>query len=175
MTHPLQPLPDETPSLVPPPRLPPILRGLIPPSGGGGGGGWRRPWRLRMRVLAIILLAAGGTSIALGVWLVPTRAPTFAVAGLFIAAQCYGRRRLLRSPDFDLFPAKIYLGAICGGAAGELLGQLVFHISPGAPRGALWLAVGAAGIGGACGALLGALCTMAVGGLIGGWLLWRNN
>src|SRR5258708_4332168 len=91
MTHPLQPLPDETPSLVPPPRLPPILRGLIPPSGGGGGG-WRRPWRLRIRVLAVILLAAGATSIALAVWLIPMRAPTFAVAGLFIAAQFYRRR-----------------------------------------------------------------------------------
>ena len=177
MTYASQPLPDESPSLVPPRRVPPILRGLIPPSGGRGGGlggGWRRPWWLRMRLLAIILLALGVASLALVVWLVPQRTSTFAVAGLFIAVQFYRRRRLVRSPDFDLFPAKIYIGAICGGMAGELLGQLIFHISPGAPTGALWLAVGAAGIGGGCGALLGALCTTVVAGLVGGWVLWRN-
>ena len=177
MTYASQPLPDESPSLVPPRRLPPILRGLIPPSGSGGGGlagGWRRPWRLRMRLLALALFAMGVTSLALVVWLVPQRAPTFAVAGLFIAVQFYRRRRLIRSPDFDLFPVKIYIGPICGGMAGELLAQLVFHISPGSPTGALWLAVGAAGIGGGCGALLGAFCTMLVAGFVGGWVLWRN-
>ena len=174
MTDALQPVPEERPALVPPPRVPPVLRGLVPPPGGGGFGSYRRPSWLWLRFVALTLVVLGAGSLALLVWLVPQRAPAFSIAAVFVALQVYRRRRLFRSPQFDLLPAKIYIGAISGGAVGELIGQVVFHISPGAPTGVLWLAAGAVGIGGACGVAFGALTTIAVGGLVGGVMLWRT-
>ena len=172
MSYASQPLPDETPSLVPPPRLPPVLRGLLPPSGGGGGGGTGRYRPPHLFLLVVFLWGTGVSALIFAAWLVAQRPTTLAVAIIAVAIQVYRRRHLLRSPHFDLFPAKIYIGAIAGGIIGELLSQIVLHIDPGAPTGLLWLLAGAVGIGGGAGVLLAAFCTAAVGGLVGGWMLW---
>ncbi len=170
-----QPLPDERPRLVPPTRLPPVLRGLVPPTGGGGYGsvGRRLPWRFY--VLVALLLTVGVSSLAFILWLLPKRPVTFAAALIGVGIQLYRRRHQLRSPDFDLFPGNIYIGAIGGGVIGELLSQLLFHVDPGAPTGALWLLAGAVGIGGGCGVAFAAFVTGALAGLVGSWIIWRNH
>jgi len=168
-----QPLPDETPSLVPPARVPPVTTGTMPPSGRGGGG---RPYSFRwFRILALTLLTGGVGALAVLAWAIPKRAPTLVVALLFLAIGLIRHRRELRSPESDFFPGELYRWSIAGGVVGELVAQLVFHIDPGAPATLLWLLLGAGGIGGACGFGVGALGSLGVTGVVGGWTIWRNS
>jgi len=167
-----QPLPDETPSLVPPARVPPVTAGAIPPSGGAGG----RSFSLRrFRILAVVLMVCGAGSIAIIPWAITQRPPTLLVALLFVATGLLRRRRAFRSPTFDFLTGEIYYWSIAGGVVGELVAQLALHIDPGAPTSWFWLVLGAGGIGGACGIGIGILCSLAVTGLLGGWKIWRTS
>jgi len=125
--------------------------------------------------MALILLISGIAAFALLTWTVPKRAPTLLVALLFVAIGLFRRRREIRSPSFDFLPGEIYKWSIAGGVVGELVAQLVFHIDPGAPTSLVWLLLGAGGIGGACGIGVGALSSMGVIGVVGGWMIWRNS
>ena len=172
-----QPLPDETPGLVPPSRVPPVATGTIPPLGGYGGGGGRHVTPRRFRIIALILSICGVAALALLIGLIPRRAPTFLVALAFVTVGFVRRRHGLwsRSHWLEFSKGEIYLWSIAGGVIGELVAQLVFHIDPGAPLTPLWLLLGAAGIGGACGIGVGALASMTVTGVVSGWTIWRNN
>ena len=170
-----QPLPDETPGLVPPARVPPVTTGTIPPSGWQGGGGGRRVSLHRLRIIAIILVICGVAALALLMALIPRRAPTFLVALAFVAIGLLRRRGWIRSHRLEFPTGEIYVWAIAGGVVGELVAQLIFHIDPGAPTGLGWVLLGAGGIGGACGVGVGGLASMAVMGLVSGWTIWRSS
>lgn len=143
------PSPDETPSLVPPARVPPVATGTMFPPGGGGGG---PPVSLRrFQIMGLILLISGVAALAVLIWAIPQRAPTLLVALGSVAAGLFHRRRDIRSGTLGFFPGELYVWSIIGGVVGELVAQLVFHINPDAPRSVIWLLIGAVGIGGACG------------------------
>jgi uncharacterized membrane protein len=125
--------------------------------------------------MALILLMFGVAAFALLTWTIPKRAPTLLVALLFVATGLFRHRREFRSHRFDGLPGEIYKWSIAGGVVGELVAQLVFHIDPGAPTTLLWLLLGAGGIGGACGIGVGALSSLAVTGVVGGWTIWRSS
>jgi len=171
-----EPTPDERLAGIPPPRLPPVSRGLNPPPPPGGSSQYRlRRWLL-LAIGSVAVLSGLGAA-ALAVWLVPQRIPTSIGALLGVAVGVYTSSRALGRLDVETSFGHLLLGAIAGAVLGELLRQLVFHLDPGAPKGALWLLVGALGMGGACGVIAVLVANAGIVAVLGAKLLllsWRT-
>jgi hypothetical protein len=169
-----EPVRVEPSARVPSPSLPPVLRGVLPPPPPGGAGhyGRIRPWLFLL--FLIIFVISGAVVIGLGVWLIPRRPPTAIGALIGLAPACYFCRSRLRELDVRGFIGWLLLGGIGGAALGELAGQLIFHIDPGAPTSAGWLILGALGIGGACGVIAALIVNSGIMTILGARLMWRT-
>ncbi len=173
MTSSREPTPDEHFARVPPPVLPPVLRGVLPPPPPGSGDyRGRGPW-LFLLFLAVFLLA-GVAALGLGIWLISQRPATAMGALIGIAPASYFCRRHLKELDVQAFVGWLLVGGIGGGALGELAGQLIFRIDPGAPTAIPWLILGALGIGGACGVIAAVIVNAGIMTLFGARLMWRT-
>jgi hypothetical protein len=140
--------------------------------GSGGGGGEHLWWFLALLHGALGLALAVGT-----VYLVRTALqrpfPFVAATAGALAFFVYSKGRAWIAHE-ERYSVRPMLGAIVGGILGEALSYAVLGLPPHAPDGALWVALGAGGIGGAVGVAVGVYVILGIATVEGSVALYTG-